>query len=98
MTSHCVNQVRNTDEKDTIFPPEVKHTFDKEDLKQYMDTAEWINQRNYDMVIMSYEFGLFADEMFLCLLRGVRSAMVVTVLHTLAGNLPFQKHALTQQV
>lgn len=50
------------------------------------------------MVIAAYEFGLYGDELFMCLLRGIQNAMVVTILHTLADNLPMQKHALTQQV
>jgi hypothetical protein len=91
-------QVRNPDEKDVIFPPIVKHTFDKESLEQYVKTGDWINDRGYDMVIAAYEFGLYGDECFLCLLRGIRNSMVVTILHTLADNLPMQKHALTQQV
>ena len=90
--------MRNPDERDVVFPTEVKHTIAKDSLEDYVKTAEWINERNYDMVISGYEFGLFEDEMFLCLLRGIRSAKVVTILHTLADNLPLQKHALTEQV
>lgn len=92
--------IRNTNESPSIFPSEVKRSFSKSSLEEYNEIANYINQNKYHAVIIGYEFGLFEDEYLLCLLRHIQTSytQVITILHTLADNLPYQKQALTQQV
>jgi hypothetical protein len=92
--------VRKPHEAPSSFPEEVKFTFSQSVFEEYNEAADYINHKRYDAVIIGYEFGLFDDEYFLCLLRRIQSSrtQIVTILHTLADNLPYQKQALTQQV
>jgi hypothetical protein len=92
--------VRNPNEDETVFPSEVRYSFAKGSLQEYHGVAEHINRKGYHGVILGYEFGLYEDEYLLCLLRGIdiSRTQIVTILHTLADNLPYQKQALTQQV
>lgn len=92
--------VRNINEDESIFPSEVTYSFAKSSLEEYTRVADHINRMGYDSVILGYEFGLFEDEYLLCLLRriDISRTQIITILHTLADNLPYQKQALTQQV
>jgi hypothetical protein len=93
--------VRRHDEPSSSFHSEdIKFTFLQSLLEEYHQVAEYINHQRYDAVIIGYEFGLFQDEYFLCLLRRIHSSrtQIIIILHTLAENLPYQKQALTQQV
>jgi hypothetical protein len=92
--------VRNANEEEASFPSQVTYSFAKGSLQEYQRVAEHINRKGYHGVILGYEFGLYEDEYLLCLLRGIDSSrtQIVTILHTLADNLPYQKQALTQQV
>lgn len=90
--------VRNSDEVEVVFPSVVKQSFAKDNLTEYLSVASFINSKQYTMVIIAYEFGLYGDERMLCLMNAIQNSYVVTVLHTLAADLPWQKQALTQQV
>jgi glycosyltransferase involved in cell wall biosynthesis len=93
--------VRNPNEPQGFYKkePKVKFSFQKDIRNDYDLVAEFINSNKYDIVILSYEFGIFGDEYVMCLLNQIREeARVITVLHTVADNLPWQKQALTEQV
>lgn len=92
--------VRQAHEAPSSFPPEVKFSFSQSVFEEYNEAADYLNHKRYDAVLIGYEFGLFQDEYFLCLLRRIQSShtQIITILHTLAENLPYQKQALTQQV
>ena len=92
--------VRNPNEPYDFYDKEqkVKFSFQKDIQGDNDLAAEFINSNNYDVVILSYEFGIFGDEFLMCLLMQIKNARVITVLHTVADNLPWQKQALTQQV
>ena len=80
-----------------IVHPIIK-TIAQDNIDDYSDAAAYITQKKYGTVLFAYEFGLYADEAVLCLLRHISGARVVTMLHTVADNLPLQKQALTEQV
>jgi len=88
--------MRNANEMNN-FPPEVKLTILKEKVTEYFMASTFINNNNYGTVIFAYEFGLYQHEAVLCLLNEVNSR-IITILHTLADNLPWRYQALTEQV
>jgi glycosyltransferase involved in cell wall biosynthesis len=92
--------VRNPQEPADFYSkePRVKFSMQRDTLVDYDIAAAFINSNSYDIVILSYEFGIFGDEFIMCLLKQIRKARIITVLHTVAENLPWQKQALTQQV
>jgi len=92
--------VRNPQEPVDFYSkePKVKFSLQRDNLNEYDLAADFINRKKYDIVILSYEFGIFGDSFIMCLLKNIVSARVITVMHTVADNLPWEKHALTEQV
>lgn len=88
--------VRNPNE-DYEFPEIVKATLTKEKVSDYVAASRFIEENEYGTVLFAYEFGLYQHEAVLCMLKEIKSR-VITILHTLSDDLPWQYQALTQQV
>jgi hypothetical protein len=68
------------------YPERVCFEIPQEDLKSYLNAAEFLNLQNIDLVCLQHEFGIFggqAGSHILALLRGLRMP-VVTTLHTVS--------------
>lgn len=88
--------VRNPGEE-YEFPEIVKAALLKEKVSDYVAAGRYIEENEYGTVLFAYEFGLYQHEAVLCMLKEIQSR-VITILHTLSDDLPWQYQALTQQV
>ena len=92
--------VRNPEEPQNFFVEEaiVKISFQRDILSDYHLVSKFINKNGYDTVILSYEFGIYGDEYIMCLLKQIEKSHIITIMHTIANNLPWKIQALTEQV
>jgi glycosyltransferase involved in cell wall biosynthesis len=78
---------------------EVKHTFREYEVLDYVETAQYINQKDYRTVLVQYEYGMLYGDNLVCLLRELSSPQtVITTLHTVHIHLDENIHAWVQQV
>ncbi len=74
----------NDTEQGYNYPARVRWSLVQDDVKSYLDAAEFLNFNNIDMVCLQHEYGIFGGEAgshILHLLRGLKMP-VVTTLHT----------------
>ena len=81
------------------YPERVRWSLAQDDMKSYVQAAEFLNFNNIDMVCLQHEYGIFggpAGSHILQLLRGLKMP-VVTTLHTvLREPSPDQRRAMEE--
>lgn len=70
------------------FPPEVSHKIVQSDLDSYLSTAAYINNSDYDLVVIEHEFGIFGGDngnYLIPLLEAIRKPKIMTC-HTIIDD------------
>ncbi|KAL0482983.1 hypothetical protein AKO1_015020 [Acrasis kona] len=78
----------------------VKLKIRKEVASDYLDAATFINENEFDFVIIEHEYGIYGGSRYganvVCLLRSL-SIPVVTTLHTIKKSMSDEEHSILQQ-
>jgi glycosyltransferase involved in cell wall biosynthesis len=98
--SECTVLAMNDLMDEYDYPERVRFEIPQEDLKSYLNAAEFLNLQNIDLVCLQHEFGIFggqAGSHILTLLRGLRMP-VVTTLHTILTNPDANQRLVMQEL
>ncbi len=73
-----------TDGTEAPFPSEVKYSIPRDSEDSYLQTANWINNNDYDCCIIQHEFGIFGNVSgdYILLLAERVNIPIITNLHT----------------
>ncbi len=88
------------DKSGYAYPPEVLRTIDQQNRKDYIQTAEYINRSDADVVVLQHEFGIFGGEAgahILGFAERLRKPLIVT-LHTVLRQPNDQQRLIIQRL
>lgn len=88
------------EDDNTVYPPEVKMTIQKDRQTDYLDAANFINNSGVDVCILQHEYGIFGGQSGIYILPLIHRLKipVITTLHTILQTPSYAEKAILQQI